>query len=335
MITVASAAEHDRRERVLALAGITSRTWARVPTYSNEVWLGEDIVVRINPSDHRRLAREARIAARVPAAAKYPALLASGSDEEIEWTITRRVPGISLGHAWPRMSVVQRESATHELAAGLAALHATPIENIEGDFTRDAKDSRDASDGRDAKDRHDERDGRDRRDVIAFDIHPPHTLPLVRAIELVDDLRSRGGDRALLDAAERVMRERWSALDDADIGLVHGDPHFENFVWDGAHVSALLDLEWSRSSWIHCDVEILLAIAESPAEFASPDREHEVDPAHYADVPRWLAEAQPAWFADPRLLERLEALHVSRALGHIDEAFEHPAAWARLRCAVE
>jgi aminoglycoside phosphotransferase (APT) family kinase protein len=325
MITVASATEHDRRERVLALAGVSSRTWTRVATYSNEVWLGDDIVVRINPTDERRLAREARIAARVPAAAKYPALIGSGSDEEAEWTITRRVPGISLGHAWPRMTPTQRERATHELAAALAALHATPIAGIEGDGPVHAP----------------------RGDVIAFDIHPPHTLPLARAIELLEDLRGRGGDRALLDSAEVILRDRWSAFDPrdvdsrdvgvvhGDVGLVHGDPHFENFLWDGEHVSALLDLEWARPSWIHVDLEILLSIAESPTESASVDREHEVELAHYADLPRWLAQAQPGWFTHPRLLERLEWLHISRALGHIDDSFEHPGAWARLRAALE
>ena len=358
MITVASATEHERRERVLEIAGVSSRTWTRVPTYSNEVWLGDDIVVRINANiEQRRLAREAKLVAKVSAAAKYPALVGWGSDAEMEWTITQRVRGISLGHAWPRMSPAHRERAIHELAAAVAALHATPIDCIEGDLGVDEI-------------------GRDRalgplvpsRDVIAYDGHAPHTLPLVRAVALVDKLRSRVGDRALLDAAERLIRDRWGAFQDAiapreidrgsdvglthrnprgsdvgidgdshnsDVGLVHGDPHFENFVWDGEHVSAMLDLEWSRSSWIHGDVEILLAVAESPAEFASPDREHEVDPAHYADIPRWLADARPAWFAHPRLLERLELLHVSRSLGHVDDAFEHPAAWRRLQAALE
>jgi hypothetical protein len=107
---------------------------------------------------------------------------------------------------------------------------------------------------------------------------------------------------------------------------VHGDPHIENVLWDGARVSALLDLEWSQAAWVECDLEILLAVAAHPALFAASDYEASLDPADFSDVPRWLLSACPAWFAPTRLLERLELLLVSRTLGCLDEG--EPAALA-------
>jgi aminoglycoside phosphotransferase (APT) family kinase protein len=210
--------------------------------------------------------------------------------------LTRRVPGIDLGRAWVTMSPRLRERAIHELTGALAALHATPTEGI------------------------------------LDDIRPPHTLPLAPLLELVDEtIRSR--DSEIADRATEFITDRWSAFDDAGRGLAHGDPHLENVLWDGDHVSALLDLEWSRPSWIHADLEILLAVADSPALFASADHEHTVVTADYRDVGRWLRAAQPGWFDHPRVVERLEVLYLSRTLGHlVDEPdaaefrWEHVAA---------
>ena len=87
---------------------------------------------------------------------------------------------------------------------------------------------------------------------------------------------AEGADPGLLGDVTELVRARWDAFDDTGRGLVHGDPHFENALWDGARLSALLDLEWSRRSWLACDLEILLAIADHPATFAAADYAHTV-----------------------------------------------------------
>jgi len=183
------------------------------------------------------------------------------------------VPGIDLGRA----SAHERERAIPELAGALAAVHATPCDGI-----------------------HD-------------DIRPLHPLPLAPLLELIERIRSEGGAREVLDATEAFVCATWDPSDECDVGLAHGDPHLENVLWDGEHVSAVLDLEW-----IHADLEILASVSD-PALFASADYEHEVLAADYAKVPQWLAAAQPGWFSQPRLVDRLKLLHVSRTLGFAED----------------
>ncbi len=261
----------------------------RIVSYANETWLGDTLVLRINHRGVGRLAREARIVSALPREALYPEVVTVGHDDEIEWMLVRRVPGIDLGRAWMSMTPVEREHAIHQLAAALAAVHGTPIEGIPDD---------------------------DFRPQPAF--RPPHTLPLGPLLELIDEVIGPH-DPAIVELATEFVTQRWSAFDDADRGLVHGDPHLENVLWDGQRVSALLDLEWSRPSWSHADLEILLAVADSPRLFAAADYDASIDPSTFTEMPRWLAAARPDWFAHPRIVERLEVLYLSRTLGCFED----------------
>jgi len=253
----------------------------RAPSNANEVWRGDELVLRVNVLEIGRLAREAAIASRAAREALAPPIIDVGNDGTIEWSISRRVPGCDLGRAWCTLTPECRERAIRELADALAALHATPTDNL-ADLERAA----------------------------------PHTLPLEPLRALIAELR---GDHPacadLLARCDAFVCARWSAFDDADRGLAHGDPHLENVLWDGAHVTALLDLEWAQPTWLHADLEILLALAAEPRLFASADHETSIDEADYVDVPRWLAAAYPRLFAHPRLAERLAVLRVSRELG--------------------
>jgi len=267
----------QRRCHALAAAGLPDAAFARVHSYSNEVWVGEQVVVRVAHlellgGELGRLGREAAIAARLPREARYPEIVAVGRDDAQAWMITRRVPGVQLARAWPALAAAERERATRELAAALAAVHATPC------------------------------------DGIPDDIRPPHTLALAPLLELCAET---------FPEAHEYVQAHWGAFDDADRGLVHGDPHLENVLWHDGHISALLDFEWSRPSWIHCDLEILLAVARDPKPFVAADLEALVDRAQFADVPRWLRAECPQWFAHPRLAERLTVLEISRLLGAI------------------
>lgn len=282
----------QRLRRALTAAGIDrDQPLTRVATFSNEVWLGDAIAVRINHGEliggaPERLLREAVIAARVPPEARYPPIISAGFDVDLDasWLITRRVPGIQLGRAWGTMSPHDRECAIHQLAGALDALHAT------------------AADG------------------ISDDIEGPHTLPIDPLLALIDRVIDASKDPALLHDVAAFVRERWRVFDRAPPVLAHGDPHLENVLWDGANVTALLDLEWARTSFRECDLEILLSVADHPALFAAEDYEHSVCAADYADIPRWLAAAMPAWFSSPDIIDRLDLLHVSRTLGLLVDA---------------
>ena len=262
----------------------------RVESYANEVWIGDEVVVRVNHPAlpgfaPDRLLREAQIAARVAPEVRYPAIVAAGADprDALAWIVARRAPGVQLGRAWPALSPAARERATRDLAAALTALHATPLTGLP-----------------------------------ALAQQPPHTLPLAEILALIDQRIDDGHDRGLLGEIAAFARACWPAFADAPRCLAHGDPHLENVLWDGTGVSALLDLEWSQAAWLECDLEILLAVAAHPALFAAADYEAALDPAEYTDIPRWLAAACPAWFAPPRLVDRLELLLVSRTLGTLE-----------------
>jgi Phosphotransferase enzyme family len=117
---------------------------------------------------------------------------------------------------------------------------------------------------------------------------------------------------------EALIRARFDCLDDQGIGLVHGDPHFENVLWDGVNISAVIDLEWARRSWLECDLETLLSVCDHPWFFLEND-EHLALSADYVRVPGWMASEYPEWFAHPRLADRLTLLHLSRTLGLLRE----------------
>jgi aminoglycoside phosphotransferase (APT) family kinase protein len=293
----------QRLRRAVATAGLDpDQPFTPVATFSNEVWLGDAIAVRINHGelvggDPARMLREAAIAARLPPEARYPPILAAGADPDLDaaWLITRRVPGTQLGRAWQTMSPRDRERAIRQLAEALDALHATPT------------------------------------DGLSDDIEGPHTLPLDALLALVDRAIDQGEDPALLHELAAFVRERWRVFEGAPLVLAHGDPHLENVLWDGVNVTALLDLEWSRAAFRECDLEILLSIADHPALFAAQDYEHTVRAADYTDIPRWLAVAMPAWFSHPDLLDRLDLLHVSRTLGALVDAPGFPIRIAHLR----
>lgn len=114
---------------------------------------------------------------------------------------------------------------------------------------------------------------------------PPHVLPLEFLIANIEQEGSQAHvDPGLVRDAIAFVRERWDAFDEAGRGLVHGDPHLENFLWDGERITSLLDLEWARRSWIQVDLEILLAFCDHPWLFVAEDYEDRSRRQDYAEA---------------------------------------------------
>lgn len=279
-----SPSSEARARRALSAAGFDpALPLQRARSDANEVWLAPDFVLRVNfRGDLGRLGREASVAARLPAEARYPGVLAHGDDGVIEWLAVRRVAGTELSRAWPGLRSSERQEAVSELAEILAIMHAVDVPGLPADR----------------------------------DMAPPHVLPLDR---VVDQIATVAGlpfvDRGMLAEVESFVRGAWDAFDSQGRGLVHGDPHLENVMWGGGRITALLDLEWSRRSWIEVDLEILLSFCAFPAWFVAEDYENKARARDYEQVPGWLAAAYPGWFAHPRLAERLAVLGLSRQLG--------------------
>jgi len=85
---------------------------------------------------------------------------------------------------------------------------------------------------------------------------------------------------------------------------VHGDLHFENVLWDGMTVTALLDFEWCRSAPPDVDLDVFLRFCAYPYLHVAEDYEHLTRAGDYADVAWWLAEDYPDLFDYPNAFER-------------------------------
>ena len=83
---------------------------------SNDVWLIDSLVLRICwRGDRTRLAREAVVAAHLPAEVRYPALVGSGTVDDLAWTVTRKVDGVRLDAMWSTLDIERQRSAMRDL----------------------------------------------------------------------------------------------------------------------------------------------------------------------------------------------------------------------------
>ena len=267
-----------RARRALAGARLDPElTVVPVESVTNEVWSAGDVVIRVNRRIHSRLRREAELAPILPPAVRYPKLLAAGEGSGSDWVVLEKVPGTPLVRCWPGLTDDERHRAVDELAAAVQALHAV----------RPPPDQADAED-------------------------PPQLLqpgalatePLLLGLERARGMP--GVDRGLLLDAENFVRSLRGVLDPFEARtLIHGDLHFQNVLWDGDHVSALLDLEFARPAPGDLDLDVFLRFCCFPSLFVPESREKEVDARSYEDVPFWFRDAYPALFAHPRLFDRL------------------------------
>ena len=129
-------------------------------------------------------------------------------------------------------------------------------------------------------------------------------LPLMRALD-----RLRGVPRVenrFVDSIEALVNElATTILPFRDARLVHGDLTFENVLWDGQQITAVLDFEWSRGAPADVELDVLLRMCAFPFLHVAADYEAQTRSADYLDVPRWLADDIPELFSTPRLFERL------------------------------
>ena len=269
-----------RARRALAGARLDPElTVVPVESVTNEVWSAGDVIIRVNRRIHSRLRREAELAPILPPAVRYPRLLASGEGSGADWVVLEKVPGMPLVRCWPGLTDDERHRAVEELATAVQALHAV----------RPPPDQAEAED-------------------------PPQLLqpgalatePLLIGLERVAAAQMPYVDRGLLVDAASFVRGLRGVLDPFDARtLIHGDLHFQNVLWDGEHVSALLDLEFARPAPSDLDLDVFLRFCCFPSLFVPESREGEVDAKSYEEVPFWFRDAYPALFAHPRLFDRL------------------------------
>lgn len=267
-----------RARHALAEAGLDSgRLLERADSVTNEVWLAGDVVVRVNQKPNQRLRREAALGPHLPPDVGYPGVVAYGGRLGADYLIVERRPGIVLSRCWPGMSVDERRRAVRELAAMLRALHGvicpTDLPPVETPYDLLGGTGFNAVEAL----------------LAALDRLP--ALPHIDA-GWVDELR-----QVVLDTA-------WTIEPFDRPTLVHCDLHFQNVLWDGQRVSALLDFEYARPGPPDLDLDTFLRFCSYPFLFVAEDYEHLTRVEDDLEVPYWLAEDYPELFAHPQIFER-------------------------------
>lgn len=284
---------------------------------TNEVWLGRDVVVRVNSLPNNRLRREASLAQVLPPAVGYPPIVAYGGELGADYLVVERLPGHPLSRWWPGMDESQRRSAIAQLAEKLRAVHLTSAPPLQ-ELSRAPHLLRAAPTGEEA------------------------VVDLLTAIEQA--ARLNHVDSRLLSEVHALVVSTADHLTPFDVGtLIHGDLTFENVLWDGERVTGLLDFEWSRSGPPDLDLDILLRFCAFPHLHVAEDYEDRTHARDYAPIPWWLAEEYPELFDAPFVFERVRlygfAWDIKELLAfppqveprHLPE--EHP--YHRLRQALE
>jgi len=266
-----------RARRALGEAGLDMHLpLTRASSVTNEVWLSDDYVVRVNRHPNQRLRREAALGPLLPAEVGYPAIVAYGGQLGADWLIVRRVAGNVLGRCWPTMSVDERHSAVRQLSAILRRLHRFELPP-------------------------------DLPEIDTPQLLGGHGFravdPLLQALDQVATLPNVSA--SLIDATRRLVLDTGAAIEPFAVPTaVHGDLHFENVLWDGTTVTALLDFEWCRPGPPDLDLDVLLRFCAYPYLHVAEDYEHLTRAEDYADVPGWMTDVYPELFDDPNAFER-------------------------------
>lgn len=267
-----------RARRALSEAGLDLGTpLTRASSVTNEVWFAGDLVVRVNRQPNQRLRREATLGPMLPPAVRYPEVVAYGGQLGADWLILKRRPGTALSRAWPTLEWPERRAAIRQLAEILQALHQVVAPH---DLTR---------------------------------LDPPQLVggeglyPVEPVLVALDRARSLAHvDHYVLDELRRIVEADARHLEPFhQPTLVHGDLTFENVLWDGERISALLDFEWSHQAPPDMELDILLRFCSFPYLHVAEDYEHLTRADDYAPIPWWLADDYPTLFATPHLFERL------------------------------
>ncbi len=141
----------------------------------------------------------------------------------------------------------------------------------------------------------------------------PVVAPLYAAL---DELERGADDQRRVDGVVRrrpppgaQLHRRARAV--LDHPLIHGDLHFQNVLWDGFSVTALLDLEWARGAPPDLDLDVFLRFCAHPHWFVAPEYADRTRVEDYAAVPYWFAEFYPELFAHEYELDRTELYSIA------------------------
>jgi len=256
----------------------------RASSVTNEVWLTPEYAIRVNRRPDHRLRREAKIGPHLPPEVHYPEVVAYGTGTGFDWLVLRRRPGNVLSRCWPTMAPSQRRLAVRQLAYMLRALHqsTSPV----GLEDAGAPQLLQGGQGQNP------------------------TTPLLVGLERARGLENV--DTAIVDALVDIVRGTSRHLEPFDVQtLIHGDLTFENVLWDGDQVTALIDFEWSRAAPPDLDLDVILRFCAFPHLHVALDYAEQTKPEDYEDVAWWFREDYPQLFSFPYAIDRLRLYSIA------------------------
>jgi hygromycin-B 7''-O-kinase len=270
-----------RARRALSSVGLRPNVALEaVESVNNEVWMTEDLVVRVSCRPDQRLRREAQLSQVLPNAVGYPPVLGYGAEMGSEWLVLGRLPGYPLSRCWPQMGAEQRRRAIRDLAERLKLIHSTQVPAL-------------------APLRHLPQ---------LLDPAPSGTMAVARLVVSLDRAgRLEHVDRRVTDdLAEMVQRLAWCLEPFTSRTLIHGDLSFENLLWDPhtGRLQAILDFEWARGAPRDLDLDVFLRFCAYPDLHVPSAYAGTTLAKDYVEVPFWLAEDYPELFSAPEQLDR-------------------------------
>ena len=280
-----SALAEARARAALADAGLSSDV-PLVPLRSvtNEVWVAGDHIVRMNRRQDHRLEREALLAPFLPRELGYPPIVHYGGEIGADHLVVQRVPGRVLSQCWPQMSVADRQEAVKQLAAMLRALHSfqCPVQLPVIDSP-----------------------------PLLSSVATGSALgPLMGALEEAQHLAHV--DPGVMIETRNMVLSTGPALEPFNAPtMVHGDLHFDNVLWDGRRITALLDFKWARPCPADLELDVFLRYCAFPFLHVAEHYRSQARAADYVDVPFVLADYYPELFSMPRQFDRMRLFSIA------------------------
>lgn len=265
--------------QILQRNGLNGRGLQRAPSTSNEVFLADDHVIRINRDrgNAARLLREAELCLALPRLVWTPEIVEYGRENGTAFLIVRRKRGRTLARWWPDMRPGQRRDAVEQLAACMRAIHSTAVPEGLDPIMETPQ-------------------------LLGSAGNP--SLPVLHGLQRLRSIASV--DSSLIDELESKVHSLATSIElFPDTGLVHGDLSLENVLWDGSSVSAVLDFEWARGAPRELDLDVLCRFLVLPDLHVPEAYRGRVGPDDYREVIGWLAESYPELFSPAELDRRL------------------------------
>lgn len=280
-----SALAKARARQALADAGLPSGGHLEpLRSVTNEVWLSEEYLVRLNRRQDGRLQKEMAVGRLLPPELGYPEPVAYGGEPGADWLVVRRPRGRVLSQAWPHLAAPQRHLAVQHIAHLLVSVHALPAPAELPEI-------------------------QDPPLLVSVDGESP-TAGLVATIDRLE--RQPHIDTGLMAETRAMVRDLTLSLEPFRAPtLVHGDVHFENMLWDGSRVSTLLDWKWARPAPADLDLDVLLRFCAHPEVYVADAHRHHASASEFTEVPWQLADAYPELFTSPRQFDRMRVYAIA------------------------